>query len=559
MTASALASVVSESAGSPAEQHLRLGLECLKAGRAEQAIAAFQLGLAESAAPGESSETIAMLHQRLGEAAALRGEFELASSNYQAALRLAPHLTNCWCKFADLHLLAGKHQEAIALYLQALRLNSRHWAARANLVQALMAAQQYIVARGLLAELVSERPHDSRLRHQLGRVHFELNEPALAIECFQEAVGLNPRDAESVNWIGALKQTMGDVAGAQAAYEEAARLEPLIRRPAAKSPAEFRLLALYAPFGGNTPTEYLFQDAFYDTDTLSMLASREYEQAMFDENVRLVVNLISDTDQTEALLPAAADLVDRLGKPVINHPRRILRTTRDAVAELLQAIPGCRVPKAVRLKAGADRSPAALQALFPFTASVLARLSGTHGGDDFEKFEDHAALAAFLSQRSDHDHYLIEYIDYRSDDGYFRKYRFIFVDDQILPYHLCIGDGWKLHHVSTDMANQPWMQREEEAFLNEPAAVFGPAQYQALEIIRDRIGLEYCGIDCALDNSGNLVVFEVNASMLVHARNEGFLYKTPAVRRIKLAFEDMLRKFANAGCAASRVGRQSAS
>jgi hypothetical protein len=42
-------------------------------------------------------------------------------------------------------------------------------------------------------------------------------------------------------------------------------------------------------------------------------------------------------------------------------------------------------------------------------------------------------------------------------------------------------------------------------------------------------------------------VFEVNASMLVHARNEGFLYKTPAVRRIKLAFEAMLRKFANSG------------
>jgi hypothetical protein len=52
-------------------------------------------------------------------------------------------------------------------------------------------------------------------------------------------------------------------------------------------------------------------------------------------------------------------------------------------------------------------------------------------------------------------------------------------------------------------------------------------------------------------------VFEVNASMLVHARNEGFLYKNPAVRRIKLAFDDMLRKFADAGCAASRVGRQS--
>jgi hypothetical protein len=37
-------------------------------------------------------------------------------------------------------------------------------------------------------------------------------------------------------------------------------------------------------------------------------------------------------------------------------------------------------------------------------------------------------------------------------------------------------------------------------------------------------------------------VFEVNASMLVHARNEGFLYKTPAVERIKRAYDAMLRR-----------------
>jgi glutathione synthase/RimK-type ligase-like ATP-grasp enzyme len=65
-----------------------------------------------------------------------------------------------------------------------------------------------------------------------------------------------------------------------------------------------------------------------------------------------------------------------------------------------------------------------------------------------------------------------------------------------------------------------------------------------MHIIRERIGLEYCGIDCALDASGNLVLFEANASMLVHARNEGFLYKTPAVSRIKAAFDAMLRKYA---------------
>ena len=39
---------------------------------------------------------------------------------------------------------------------------------------------------------------------------------------------------------------------------------------------------------------------------------------------------------------------------------------------------------------------------------------------------------------------------------------------------------------------------------------------QALQAIQQRIGLEYFGIDCGMDRSGNLVVFEVNASMLVH-------------------------------------------
>ena len=428
--------------GTIAQRHLRLGLELYGEGKAKEAIAAFQEGLAaaETAAPGaESSDTVSELHAKLGDAAASCGDVQLAAINYQAALQIAPHLTNCWCSFADLHLRCGQYQTAIDVYLQALRLNPRHWAARANMVQALMAAKQYIIAKAILIELKGERPQDARLHHLLGKVQFELNEVEPAIASFAEAVALNPQDAESINWIGALKQLGGDDAAAQAAYAEAARIEPLIRRPAAKSPAEFRVLALYAPFGGNTPTEYLFQDAFFDTDTLSLLAERQYDAAALGQNIQLVVNLISDADQTEALLPAAADLVDRLGLPTVNHPRKVQETTRDAVAVLLRDIPGCRVPMALRLKAGADRSEEALKAMLPFASTVLARPVGTHGGDDFEKIENLAALSSFLAQRAEHDHYLIEYIDYVSADGLFRKYRFIFVDGQILPYHLCIG------------------------------------------------------------------------------------------------------------------------
>jgi tetratricopeptide (TPR) repeat protein len=544
-TAFAGTSPGNEGDGSIVQQALREGMQLFRDGRARDAIAAFQRGLREAEKAGtESVETMSDLYARLGNVAAACGDFQLASVNYQAALKIGPHLTNCWSSFADLYLRSGQHQIAIQLYLQALKLNPRHWAARANMVHALMMGKQYLIAKAILTELKGERPQDASIHHLLGKTLFELNEIEPAIASFREAIALNPKDAESINWIGAIKQSVGDDKAAQAAYADAARIQPLIKRPAARQPAEFRVLSLYAPFGGNTPTELLFQDAFFDTDTLSLFPDREYEAAALAQNIQLVVNLVSDADQTEALLPLAADLVDRFGLPVVNHPRKVQQTTRDAVARLLAGIPGCRVPQALRLKAGGERTVAALEAMLPFSSSCLARPVGTHGGDDFEKVEDLAALSAFLSQRPDHDHYLIEYIDYLSADGHFRKFRFIFVGDEILPYHLCIGRDWKLHHINTDMANQPWMQQEEAAFLNDSAAVFGPDQMQALHAISERIGLDYFGIDCGLDMAGNVVVFEVNASMLVHDRNEGFLYKDPAVRRIKLAYDAMLRKLA---------------
>ncbi|MDB5603255.1 MAG: hypothetical protein JWP25_155 [Bradyrhizobium sp.] len=552
MTATALAAHAPDAdlANSPGSQELRIGQEYYNAGRNDEAIAAFQRGLAavEAEAAGSGAvKTISELHSNLGNACMVRGDLELAAANYKAALRLAPELTSCWCNLGNVHVKSGKPQESIAYYLQALKLNPGHWASRTNLVQALMTTKQYIIARALLLELVNERPQDGALRHQLGKTYFELDDEETAIECFQKAIALNPRDADSMYWIGGIKQKMGDVEAAQAAYAQAAQIQPLIKRPAVKSPADFRVLALYAPFGGNTPTEYLFRDAAHDTDTLALFAESKYDAEAFKQGIDVVVNLISDADQAGAMLPIAADLVGRLGKPTINDPGKIQRTTRDIVADLLAGIPDCRIPKVLRQAAGTDLSVATLQAAFPSASSVLGRPVGTHGGDDFEKIDSLAELTVYLAHRAETDRYLIEYVDYRSADGYFRKYRFIFVDDQILPYHLAIADTWKIHHVSTDMANQAWMQQEEEAFLNDPAIVFNPGHYQALRAIQQCIGLEYFGIDCGLDACGNLVVFEVNASMLVHDDNEQFPYKTPAVVRIKSAFDAMLRKFATAG------------
>jgi tetratricopeptide (TPR) repeat protein len=550
MTATALATSLpdSDTAASFVAQQLRIGLEFYASGMIEQAIAAYQLGLAAvgNQAPGSLPvETIAALHSKLGNAYMVYGGLESAAENYKAALRLAPHLTDCWCNLGNVHLKTGTALDAITLYGQALKLNPSHWPSLTNMAQALVATQQHLLAKALLLELVEQRPQNAEVRKQLGKVHFELNELESALQCFEQAVALNPSDADSIYWIGAIKQAQGELPAAEAAYAEAARIQPLIRRPAAKLPAEFRVLALYAPFAGNLPTGYLFQDAAYDTDTLALFASNHYDIELLKQDVQVVVNLISDADQADdGLLPMAADLVSRLGKPTVNNPLMIPNTTRDAVADRLEAIPDCRIPRIWRQKASADFSIATLQAALAGPSTILVRPIGTHGGDDFEKIDGLDELTALLAQRPDTDRYFIEYVDYRSSDGYFRKYRFIFVDGQILPYHLAIAGDWKVHHDTTDMADHLWMQQEEEAFLNDPATVFSPSHYRALREIHKRIGLEYFGIDCGLDRSGNLVVFEANASMLVHDGNEQFPYKAPFVRRIKTAFDEMLRKLA---------------
>jgi tetratricopeptide (TPR) repeat protein len=552
MTATALATGLldAEIAALFAARQLQIGMEYYAAGRIEQAIASYQRGLAaveNEPAGSVSVETIAGLHSKLGNACMVRGDLNAAAANYKAALRLAPYLTDCWCNLGNVNLRTGEPQQAIALYVQALTLNPGHWPSRTNLAQALSATRQFVMAKALLLELVEERPQDAQLRHQLGKTCFELNELEAAIGCFEQAVVLNPGDADSIYWIGGIRQRQGEIEAAQAAYAQAARIQPLIRRPAARFPAEFRVLALYAPFAGNTPTEYLFKDAAYDTDTLALFTGSEYDAESLGQDVHVVVNLISDADQADGLLPLAADLIGRLGKPTVNDPRMIQRTTRDDIAAVLKGMPGCRIANVLRQKAGADLSLAALQAALGPSSQILVRPAGTHGGDDFVKIDDPAGLEASLAEPPATDRYFIEYLDYCSADGFFRKYRFIFVDDQILPYHLAIAGDWKVHHDNTDMADHPWMQREEEAFLNGPAAVFNSAHYQTLRAIQQRIGLQYFGIDCGLDRSGDLVVFEVNASMLVHEHNEEFPYKDPAVRRIKLAFDGMLRKMAVAG------------
>jgi hypothetical protein len=140
--------------------------------------------------------------------------------------------------------------------------------------------------------------------------------------------------------------------------------------------------------------------------------------------------------------------------------------------------------------------------------------------------------------------YLTDFHDFVSADGYFRKYRFVFVDRVAYPYHLAISRHWRVHYWRADMDEAAWMKREEAEFLADWTVAFPDARGAAIQEIGRRLDLDYSGLDCGILPDGRVVVFEANANILVHLNDppDAFPYKHQFVPRIFEAMTALVRR-----------------
>jgi tetratricopeptide (TPR) repeat protein len=268
----------------------------------------------------------------------------------------------------------------------------------------------------------------------------------------------------------------------------------------------------------------------------------------------LVFNAIGDADRAPQGLDAAARFVPAAGRPVLNPPDRILRTSRDQIPALLAGLEGVCMPPTVRWSPGAGANLAEAIAAAGLQYPVTARPVGKHGGAGLRRL-DTPQEADEAARGTRDEMYLSRYCDYRAADGYFRKYRVVFVDREPLPYHLAIGEQWVLHYVTADMRPHAWKTEEERRFLDDPQAALGAAAWAAVREIGRRLDLDYCGVDFSLLPDGRVLVFEANATMLVHpesGEDEALRFKNPYVQRIFDAFEEMLARCIPARCIPAR-------
>jgi glutathione synthase/RimK-type ligase-like ATP-grasp enzyme len=258
----------------------------------------------------------------------------------------------------------------------------------------------------------------------------------------------------------------------------------------------------------------------------------------------LVFNAIGDPDLAAPSAGAVRRFLAQCDRPVLNNPETVARTSRSLTPMALSELEDVVVPPAARIARGKLQRLGLRRAVTQagFSPPLLVRPIGSHGGKGLARALTWPELEAAAAALGDEDIYVTAYRDYRSDDGLYRKGRVIFVDRRPYPYHWAGSDHWMVHYDASGAGEDAERRDEEMRFLQDPAGFLGPRAWAAIARIGERLDLDWCGLDFGVLEDGRVLVFEANATMLVHPEDEAgpLATKNPAIQAIIEAFQARL-------------------
>ena len=351
------------------------------------------------------------------------------------------------------------------------------------------------------------------------------------------------QDAAALMDLSVVLQLTGRPQLAIALQTEALQLNQIFELDSEPSQPALKLLVIMGPgeVMANTPIEFLVEESDIALSYLYLGEGLPIPNEIPEHDLAFVA--VCESDQSKFLL-AQLDSVMRLWpKPFINSPARIAELSRNRVSERLSSAKGIAASCARRLNRlqtrnidlqyGSNGNP------FP----VIARPVNSHAGHGLCKLDDCDQVDEYLETHDSDEFFVAPFIDYRSSDGLFRKYRIAVIDGQPFAAHMAISRHWMVHYLNADMLNNAKNRDVEAEFMSNFDSDFGAKHRKSLAEIDRRMGLDFYSIDCAETPDGKLLVFELDSGAVVHSMDsvELFPYKAPQMESVYAAFRRMLR------------------
>lgn len=358
----------------------------------------------------------------------------------------------------------------------------------------------------------------------------------------------DPGDANALMDLSTVLQLRGDRELALTIQMQALELQQIYSPPTATGQAKIRLLAIMGPgdLMANTPLEFLLEGSDVALDILYVAPSLPLPRSLPEHDLLFVA--IGESDQNVPLLQEIEGAIKSWPRPVLNLPGRIALLSRDSACNLLKSAPGVNMPETARIgrnvmeqigSGGRLVASVLADGAFP----IIARPVDSHAGHGLARLDDPAAITGYLQAMPQDEFYISRFVDYRGADGLFRKYRIVMIAGRPFVCHMAISRNWMIHYLNAGMAESPEKRAEEAHFMASFDEGFAIRHAAAFRAINERMGLDYLGIDCGeTSDDGDLLVFEVDSNMIVHAIDpvDVFPYKQPQMHKVFAAFRQML-------------------
>ena len=441
---------------------------------------------------------------------------------------------------ASHHDRCGETDAAKAAYLAVLTLDPAHRATLARLGTLLHLTGYKSAALTVFRQAARAHPADPQAHVDLASALLDAQAHAEAAEAFALALRLDPAHERAHRGLAILALREGDIPRAR----EHGRIGfgSIPRGSYRGTGRPILVLLLASALGGNVETQDYLDDRVFRTATIV---------AEFDDPATplprhdIVFNAIGDPYRCPDALNAAQRIVARSRAPVINDPKRVRATGRVAIASRCSEVAGVRTARTLAFSRAALMGTGAAQALDDagFSFPLLVRAPGFHTGEYFERVSGAGGLAGTIAAFPGDDVLVLEELPTRDRDGKVRKYRVIIVDGEVFPLHLAVSHDWKVHFFTADMRDEPAHRAEDAAFLDDMQRVLGSAAFAALLRVKDVLQLDYGGIDFGLSATGEVLLFEANATMVVPRPDADprWAYRMDPVARIHEAVARMLR------------------